>query len=250
MEITEEYYEERPPKKSAAIKKVLNIMFDILFAAVLILLFSFLLIAVQKGHTNRPPELFGNMYVRVASGSMRESGFNVGDVVCVKTCKISELKEGDIITFYYCAIDPEHLEEKDDFNDFETGRRTFKSSIIFHKIADIKVDDDGYAWVLTYGTSNKDAYGDPIYDGWTRTDYILGKYKPDTFAKIMQFFTNGTVFIFIVLIPCGITLFTLLVKIIQTTDQMITEKKIAEGYTKAKKSKTKLKEIDEDEKLE
>lgn len=249
MEITEEYYE-KPPKKNTTIKKILNVMFDILFAVVLVLLFSFLLIAVQKGHTNRPPELFGNMYVRVASGSMRASGFNVGDVVCVKTCKISELKEGDIITFYYCAIDPENLEEKDDFNDFETGRRTFKSSIIFHKIADIKVDDDGYAWVLTYGTSNKDAYGDPIYDGWTRTDYILGKYKPDTFAKIMQFFTNGTVFIFLVLIPCGITLFTLLVKIIQTADQMITEKKIAQGYTNTKKVKSKLKEVDEDEKIE
>ena len=249
MEITEEYYE-KPPKKSAAIKKILNVMFDILFAVVLILLFSFLLIAVQKGHTYKPPELFGNMYVRVSSSSMKASGFDVGDVVCINTCKISELKKGDIITFYYCALDPENLEYKEDFKDFETGRKTFKSSMIFHKIDDIKVDDEGYAWVLTYGTSNVNSLGEISYDGWTRTDYILGKYKPSTFAKVIQFITNGTVFIFLVLIPCGITLFTLLVKIIQTADQMITEKKITQGYTNTKKVKSKLKEVDEDEKYE
>ena len=214
-------------KKKTKWQISLHIVSNVMFVIVMFILAIFLAYGIGSVKNNKVPSFFGKSYVRILTGSMTASGFNQGDVVMIKKTKLSEIKEGDIIAFYSGSpgTSPSLLKDENVLNDFETGEKSFNSSIIFHKIGDTGVDSKGNFWVRTYGTSNTDGNGNPSYDGWTRGDYIVGVYEPSFFAGVIQFISSTTGIIVVVIIPCCLVLFLLMINIIEIIDKMLKEKK-------------------------
>ena len=75
-------------------KKALTIFGNIIFAAAVLYLCYYIMMAVQ----DRAPDLFGYRMLRVMSDSMKPV-FGSGDCIIVKKVGQEEIKVGDIITF-------------------------------------------------------------------------------------------------------------------------------------------------------
>ena len=217
-----ELIESTKPKK----RKLSSILSNILFGIVMAILVVFLGYSIGSLSQNKVPSFFGKSYVRILTGSMNASGFKEGDVVMIKKVKLSEIKVGDIIAFYWS---PTHsapaFATNPALNDMETGQSSFDVSIVFHQVAEVRVDTRGNLWVKTYGTSNMNAAGEPSYDGWTKGDHIVGVYEENIFAGIIQFISSTEGIIAIVIVPSCIVLFILLMRIIDILDKMSQEKK-------------------------
>lgn len=218
----QELIESTKPKKN----KITTILSNVLFGIVMVILVVFLGYSIGSVTQNKVPSFFGKSYVRILTGSMNASGFKEGDVVMIKKVKLSEIKVGDIIAFYW---GPTHsapaFATNPALNDMETGQSSFDVSIVFHQVAEVRVDTRGNLWVKTYGTSNINAAGEPSYDGWTKGDRIVGVYEESIFAGVIQFISSTTGIIAIVIVPSCIVLFILLMRIIDILDKMSQEKK-------------------------
>jgi signal peptidase I len=92
---------------SNKVKKILNIVVDVVVAVVLVLVLFLAICAIRskaKGYDGYT-EIFGKAYVAVSTNSMdgdKEDNFSKGDMIVIKTLSsddLSELKVGDIITF-------------------------------------------------------------------------------------------------------------------------------------------------------
>lgn len=218
-------------EKKSTFKKVFDIVTNVLYAIVMIILIIFLVYGFGSLSNNRVPSFFGQSYVRILSGSMEESGFERGDVVVIKKVNISTIEEGDIIAFYNNYTTTPALltaEQASDIeiSDFKTGRSSFSSSIIFHKIEDVRYDADGNTYFRTYGTSNVNADGSYRYDGWIRGDRVVGVYTESGLAGFIQFMSSSTGIIVLVVVPSCIVLLILAFSIIDTIDKMIKQKKL------------------------
>ena len=195
---------------------VLNIISNVLFVIVMILLIIFMIYGFGNLSKNKVPSFFGQSYVRIMSGSMEASGFEKGDIAVIEKKNISEIGVGDIIAFYYCAENPSSgWSDSAEIKDFKTGENSFDTQIIFHQVIDIKVDSEGNVWFQTKGTSNLTA------DKYTKADYVVGVYKDSIIADILQFMSSTAGIIVIVIVPSCIVLFLLLLNIIDIVDKMI-----------------------------
>ena len=112
-----------PQDKKALVKKILVIVGNVVFYAIIIVLFLFSLMNINAGNgTQNFPNLFGKGMLSVESGSMerKQGGYHpaewdtysigeikTGDLVYddVFNGKIDSLKVGDVITFYDEQID-------------------------------------------------------------------------------------------------------------------------------------------------
>lgn len=206
--------------------KFLNILSNVIFVPVIIILVVYLVYAVNIQKQNGVPSFFGQSYVRVLTGSMRNSGFERGDVVVLERVKISQIKEGNIIAFYDSSIKstnaiPTLLTEKPaTAKDFKTGKETYQSRIVFHHVIGIYYDSAGNTWFETKGSSNASAD-----DTLVRGDYVVGQYKDSVMADIIEFISSSRGMIILIIIPSSILLFILLLNIIEIVDQMMREKK-------------------------
>ena len=220
---------EKAPKTKSA--KVVNIISNCIFIPVMIILAVYFVYALSVMSKNGVPSFFGQSYVNVRSNSMRASGFDKGDIVIIERVNISEIKEGDVIAYYYCYSNiPNYDGMVETAKDYKTGQKTYETAIFFHKVYDIKYDGYGDTWFYTYGTSNLRPDGDPTsedipanynVDKATRGDHVVGRYKKSALAGVIQFISSPTGLIVLVIAPCGILLFTLLLNIIEIVDQMI-----------------------------
>ena len=209
--------------------KVLNIISNVLFGIVMVLLIIFMIYGFGSVANNKVPSFFGQSYVRILSSSMKDpaykdgevlsEGFEKGDVAVLKKVNISEIEIGDIVAFYYCPIVQSDFNGSDNVLDFKTGEKSFDSNIIFHQVVDIQVDSQGYTWFQTQGTSNAAA------DKYTRADYIVGIYTDSGLAGFLEFISSSVGIIVLVVVPSCIVLFMLLLSIIDTVDRMIKQKR-------------------------
>lgn len=227
---TQKEYEAKE-KKTSALKLAFNIISDILFVGVMLILIIFMAFGFGNLSDNKVPSFFGTSYVRILSGSMKNSGFNKGDVAVIRMTNVSEIKDGDIIAFYYCSLKEPDMQDRENVDsstikDFSTNSTSYDTQIVFHKIADSYVDDEGYLWFKTYGTSNVNSSGDISYDtNLVRADYVIGVYQDTFLADLLTFVSSSTGIIVVVVIPSCIVLFLLLLNIIQIYDQMVTAEK-------------------------
>lgn len=134
--------------KKSGFKKAFNIITNILYVIVMIILIIFIVYGFESLASNKVPSFFGQSYVRIMSGSMEASGFEKGDVVMIKKVNLSNIQEGDIIAFYSSSTNhPTFIGEDEldniEIKDFKTGKASFDTSIIFHKINDIQYDSEG-----------------------------------------------------------------------------------------------------------
>lgn len=164
------------------------------------------------------PSIAGYTTCKVVTGSMTESGFNVGDRVVVRSVDASTLRGakrdeygnivqlGDIIAFY---VDSSALVTKSELELVDTSSNNVKyqmtfwrfwgfqnthisnvskqgAKIYFHHIVDVFEDADGKLWFSTMGSSNSKidqeefGVGNYINCGYVSEDMILGVYDAKT----------------------------------------------------------------------
>ena len=59
----------------------------------------------------------------------------------------------------------------------------------------------------------------------TRGDHVVGRYKESWIPTVLEFISSSMGMIVLVIVPCAVLLFTLLLNIIEIIDQMQREKK-------------------------
>ena len=230
-------------KERSKTGKVLNIISNVFFCLVMVLLIVFMVYGFGNLSQNKVPSFFGQSYVRIMSGSMEEpaykngeqisDGFTRGDIAVLERKNVSEIEVGDIIAFYYCSLIQSDFNGSDTINDFKTGTNlpeeldTANTQIIFHQVNDIQVDSQGNIWLRTKGTSNGAS------DKYTRADYVVGVYTDGGLAGFLEFISSSTGIIVLVVIPSCVVLLMLLLNIIQIVDKMIKDKKEEEARRQA-----------------
>ena len=87
-------------KKQKSFITIIGYIVDVVVYPIIILAFvsSFFMMVSRGGKTVTP--LFGYGFVRILSGSMINSGFQINDVVIAKTTDTSTIRVGDIIAYY------------------------------------------------------------------------------------------------------------------------------------------------------
>lgn len=176
-------------KRKSTTRKVLGVITDIVCALVVIFGIVFCFASVNCRMQNVVPSFAGYSTCKIASASMTQSGFDVGDSVIVRAVDTSTLRGsrtgadgsyvwGDIIAFYADNITSaenavesftkvaeneyaEKIKYKSSFtNLFGVQNKelvaTAKSGsrIFFHHIVDVYMDAQGVRWFKTQGSSN------------------------------------------------------------------------------------------------
>lgn len=176
---------------------------------------------------NIPPSYLGYSTMKIASGSMRASGFEIGDCVTVHTVDTKTLKPGDIIAFYVytpsysqysyhtthkLSIAPETQPQLKFLPEQIIGLNTkeimdaskSKATLVFHEIQEVWEDENGTRWFFNKGSSNA------TMDMWQIDEhYVLGVYI-DTpiatwFASKVGTASTSTMLLKILIIPILIT---------------------------------------------
>ena len=232
-------------KEKSKTGKVLNIISNVFFCLVMVLLIIFMVYGFGNLSQNKVPSFFGQSYVRIMSGSMSTpaykdgeqitDGFEKNDIVVLEKRNVSEIEVGDIVAFYNASPRLTNLNGTDETptNDFKTGANlpedlnTKETPIVFHQVISVGKDSDGNLWFNTKGTSNAAA------DGYSRADYVVGVYTDSGLAGFLEFISSSTGIIVLVVIPSCIVLLMLLLNIIQIVDKMIKDKKEEEARRQA-----------------
>ncbi len=212
-------------KTNSKFSKIINLISDILFIPVMIILIIYLIYAINVNKKNGVPSFFGQSYVRVMSGSMEASGFKVGDVAVIKKVNLSTIKVGDFVAFYYGNETPTNFNgDPSNAKDFKTGKKTFNYDIYFHKVIDIRYDTEGNTWIQTQGTSNSSPDS-----RLTRGDYIVGKYVKSGMSGFLNFVSSEQGLMILVIVPSCVMLLILSFVLIDTIDKIMKEKKEKES---------------------
>ena len=231
-------------------KKVLDIVSNVIFVIVMILLVIFMIYGFGSISQDKVPSFFGQYYMRIASGSMSDpayrvpgdedseliaDGFERYDVVIINRVDTKDIQIGDIIAFYESSLNDDEdtfipVEEADpeSIRDIESSGSRYSGSRTFHQVVDIEVDEDGYLWFTTKGTHNTGVDSDKV-----RADYVIGVYTDSGLAGVLQFMSSTAGIIVLVVVPSCIVLFLLLLSIIDTIDKMIKKKKEEEAFQDA-----------------
>lgn len=156
---------ENTKQMNPKVKKVLSIVFNVLFYAFLVLLFAFSISNIRS-KKNNIPNIFGVGYLQAQSGSMTGT-FEAGDFIWVKIAnekRIEKLKIGDVITFYDAAIS----ETISQFGGEDNG-----TSLNTHRIVDIVEMADGSLGYICQGDYVKVDYPQYVYDSTKSSNLMI-----------------------------------------------------------------------------
>ena len=159
-----------------ALKKGAEILLSVVLWAVILLaaLFAFTTLATRD--QNSVSSIAGFTPMIVESDSMAPT-FKMGDMIIIKKCDTSKLKEGDIITFH-TIINNEY-------------------ALNTHRIESI-TEENGIRSYVTKGDNNEMSDMHVISDG-----DIVGKYlgKLSRFGKVMEFLSSSVGFLVVIVLP-------------------------------------------------
>lgn len=159
-----------------ALKRVAGVFFSIVLWAVILVaaLFAFTTLATRD--SNQVASLAGFTPLNVVSDSMSPT-FNSGDLILIRKCDVSDLKEGDIVTFH-TIINNEY-------------------TLNTHRIEEI-ITDNAVRSYVTKGDNNDIADVHMISDG-----DIIGRYvgRLPGFGKVMDFLSSSTGFLLLIVLP-------------------------------------------------
>ena len=159
-----------------AIKNVITVLLSVVLWAIILLMALFTFTTLATRNENSVARLAGFTPLIVQSDSMAPA-FYAGDMIVIKECKPSTLKEGDIITFH-TIINNEY-------------------ALNTHRIAEIRVNGDVRSYV-TKGDNNDIADTHVIADG-----DIVGKYvtRVPGLGKVMNFLSGSVGFLVLIVLP-------------------------------------------------
>jgi len=174
--------------KNKVVNKILNICFDIIIVALVLLAVVISISTFTARSNNGVPDLFGYSPFSVQSGSM-EPTIKTGDYIIVERCSREEaenLEKGDIISFHTI------IEETVTINT--------------HRIVDV-IKDGNITYYQTQG-DNKETNPDPDETLVAPGD-VIGIYEGTripALGKVMNFLNSKWGFFFVILVP--VLLFT------------------------------------------
>lgn len=181
----------RASKTYRVIKGIINIVCWL----VIIVLAGAMIIALVSRVNGGTPSLFGYTFHRVSSGSM-EPTLKVGDVILDKEISdISQVKEGDIITFQ--------------------GGAHYDNNLVTHRVVRAPYTENGVVLLQTKGDAN-DVEDKPITAKDVRSIFVT---KINFLAKLYSFFLS----------PWGLITFIAVLLII-FFDEIINIVKVVSGY--------------------
>ena len=214
-------------------QKILSICADI--ACVILVLFAS--IVCFSGLNSRIqkvcPTFAGYSNLKVQTGSMVASGFNVGDSLIVKTVNTRTLHENDKIAFYVYADDYKAFDVNTcvRINNDTIAQTSYTTSVgslfgiqttkiataaksgaklVFHHIRAIYEDASGTRWFKTYGSSNS------VDDLWfISEDMVVGVYVDSpvaTFFSKLISATNSRYGFLILLVPVLLLAFIIVIE--------------------------------------
>lgn len=214
IKLQKKYYKKRKInekiiKKKTPLQKAVSIVFDTACILVAVVCGLICFCNVSSRFQNLTPSIAGFSTMRIASGSMVNSGYQIGDAVVIQAVDTDTLKVGDNIAFYVYApsyrffnknnatvVDTSAYEEKDfvvsvtsflgiQNKQVQTAAKA-QSKRVFHEIIEVYEDAKGERWFKTKGTSN------PLPDSWiVNENYVLGSNNDSDIAKFMAAVING-----------------------------------------------------------
>ncbi len=214
-------------------QKVISVITSVLCGVLVAfcLMFCFSNIYALMKHV--APSFAGYSTMRVSSGSMVKSGFNIGDTIVIKSVDTKSLGKDDMIAFYtysksYYGVN------KDNFVKVEAENITNKKSnltfakffgiqnsqlqeaagagamLTFHHIREVYEDENGQRWFSTYGSSNA------VDDTWLiKEDLVVGKYDSSNIGKVIASiitFASSTFGIFTLVVVVFVLVLVFLLK--------------------------------------
>lgn len=168
--------------KKNFILKFLKICLKIIETILTFVIIVLSCIIITQRITNNEKSVFGYRIFRIETGSMVPN-YLVGDVILVKSCKTSELKPGDNITYNGLTGD-------------------VKGKIITHQIVAVN-NENNKLTIRTKGIANNTA--DPEIDA----SQVIGKVivKLELLTCFTRFFNNKYIFYFVIIVPVTIWIF-------------------------------------------
>ena len=182
IKLQKQYYKrrkinERFIKQKSLAQKITSLIFDAVLIVVALACGLICFCNVSSRLQNLPPSIGGYMTMQIVSGSMRASGFEIGDSVMIQAVETDTLKEGDMIAFYVYAPSYRNFSKykSEKLNLENTGELQYNVSIksflglqneevqiaakansrrVFHEIIGVYEDKEGVRWFETKGTSN------------------------------------------------------------------------------------------------
>lgn len=127
-------------KKQKTLYAIFGYIVDIIIYPVILLsFFSSFFMLISKSENQVPP-IFGTSFVRVLSGSMKKSDFQINDVVLVRQTDATQLRVGDIIAFYNYDDNADNLEMLSLYNGSTYGTN---ADDVTNNISGLKKDENG-----------------------------------------------------------------------------------------------------------
>lgn len=228
-------------KKKTVFGKIIKITSKIALPIIFVGLITAVLIFVSKP-AGKMPSFFGYSFVKIQSSSMKDAGFNVGDVAIISQKETPIYQKGDIVVFYkYFDIADNNLLSSlilyDEWDRVETGENPNAENrinmqllqendfiVYFHYINDIYVSPiDGTIFYQTIG-GNEGA----VADGFIRQDYVFGNYveTPKVFTVILSFMSSSIGMVLLVVAPLAFLVLMECFTLIEHVNLLIVENKV------------------------
>lgn len=190
-------------KKKMTPKQIVYLVLDVILFPILIFATFFSLSLIITRATKGVPSVFGYSMVIISSGSMKDSGFEVGTKTFIKSQPIDNYEVGDYIAFYD-YVDPNCQTPPTIANGITPTDNPSHNRIVFHEIIEIITDANGNLWFRTKGTNNETADRNIIYQ-----NYVIGKYvdEPNFITEFFSFITSTVGILVLIALPCTIILF-------------------------------------------
>lgn len=188
------------PELIAKLFKIVNIALNCLLVITLTFFFSMAVSFLVTRTKYGIPSFLKISIIQVASGSMEDKGFEVGENILIKQKNIDSYSVGNYIAFFdfsdpFCPT-PESVKE-----DLKPRPRAATNRIVFHEIVEIITDSNGDKWFRTKGSNNAFVDYNIIHE-----NYVIGAYleTSESFANLLNFiFSIYGALVFVVL-PCSI----------------------------------------------
>ena len=105
VKLQKKYYkrrkiDEKYIRKKSLAKRIVSLVFDVALIGIALVCGLVCFCNISSRMQNLPPSIGGYMAMQIVSGSMRKSGFEIGDSVMIQSVDTDTLEVGDKIAFY------------------------------------------------------------------------------------------------------------------------------------------------------
>lgn len=187
-------------RKMEKIGRILDIVLNVVFVPILILVAIFSLSIMITKISNGVPSVFGYTQIQIISGSMQDAGFKIGETYYVKSQDPATLQVGDYIAFFQ-DYDPNCSSPSMVTPSNRPAQKASDARILFHEIVAIEIDLNGERWFTTQGTNNENPDSVKIYQ-----NYVIGKWvEEETFwTSLISFVTSPIGIVCLSVVPCSL----------------------------------------------